>query len=130
MIPQEDMYYLVERFGDGSFSVTQEAGYMCIVIPNFCLPTGYNRESSDLLLRLQGGYPDIPPDMWWFNPPVLRADHSTIPQTESTEQYLGRGWQRWSRHLPPGLWRPGVDGLQNFFALLCKDLGKWVGGAI
>jgi hypothetical protein len=128
MLPQEDGKYLFERFGDGNFSVTQEADYTCIVVPGYALPAGYDREKSDLLLRLQGGYPDIPPDMWWFNPPVLRVDHSTIPQTESTEHYLGRGWQRWSRHLPQGAWQSGTDGLESFFALLRKELVRAVGG--
>lgn len=128
MLPLEDMKFLTERFGDGNFTVTPESGFTCVVIPGYGLPAGYAREKSDLLLRLQSGYPDVPPDMWWFHPAVMRADGSPIPQTEVTEQHMGRSWQRWSRHLQPGSWRSGVDGLEGFFALLRKDLTKWVGG--
>jgi Prokaryotic E2 family E len=127
MLPSVDTAFLEGRFGGGNFTITADAGYTCVVVPGFSLPEGYNSSQADLLLRLQNGYPDCQPDMWWFSPAVLKTDNTVIPNTDTTEQHLGRGWQRWSRHLPPGAWRPGIDGLESFFALLCKDLGKWVG---
>jgi hypothetical protein len=106
--------------------VSVEAGLTCIVFPSWPLPSGYDRESADLLVRLQAGYPDVPPDMWWFDPTVHFADGSTIPATEVQEQHLGRTWQRWSRHLVPDQWRAGIDGLENYLALICTDLSKAV----
>ena len=94
----------------------------------FVCPAGFDPEKADLLLRLQPGYPDVPPDMWWFDPPVRREDGQPIPQTEVIEHYLGRGWQRWSRHLPAGQWRSGIDGLESFLALLRKELERCVNG--
>jgi len=35
-----------------------------------------------------------------------------------TEQYLGRSWQRWSRHFAAGQWQSGVDGLESYIALM------------
>lgn len=94
----------------------------CIVIKDYPLPAGFDVKNSDLLIRLQPGYPDVPPDMWWFDPPARRADGRPIPATEVIEQHLGRGWQRWSRHLSAGQWRSGIDCLESYLALLNKEL--------
>ncbi len=98
----------------------------CIVFKDFQLPSGFNCEKSDLLIRLHPGYPDIPPDMWWFDPPARRADGRPIPATDVIEQHLGRGWQRWSRHFNSGQWRPGIDSLESFLALINRELKKSV----
>ena len=100
----------------------------CVLLPGWPLPAGYNRTSSDLLIRLQAGYPDVPPDMWWFAPFVLFSDGSAVPATEVREPHLGRTWQRWSRHLQADQWRAGIDGLETFLALICTDLDKHVEG--
>jgi len=130
MLPTNDIKYLTERVGNGRHTLTSEANMTCLVLGDFCLPEGFNHEKSDLLLRLQPGYPDLPPDMWWFDPPVHRADNQPIPATETIEHYLGRAWQRWSRHLSPGQWRAGVDSLESFFALLRKELEKSAPGGV
>jgi hypothetical protein len=96
----------------------------CVVLPAFALPPGFDRPQSDLLLRLNAGYPDVAPDMWWFDPPVKRADGQTIPATEVVEQHLGRSWQRWSRHFANGQWQSGIDGLESYLALIRKELGR------
>jgi hypothetical protein len=79
-----------------------------------------------LLLRLSPGYPDVPPDMWWFDPPVRLANGGSIPATEHIETHLGRAWQRWSRHFNSGQWKSGIDSLESFMALIRKDLSKYV----
>jgi len=83
MLPPADTQYLNERAP--GHAVSSEAGMTCVVIPRFDLPAGLTRRASDLLLRLSPGYPDIPPDMWWFDPPVLRVDGREIPCTQSRE---------------------------------------------
>jgi hypothetical protein len=130
LLPPDDVKYLAERIGNGSQTLTSEANMTCLIFHEFRLPAGFDREKSDLLLRLQPGYPDVPPDMWWFDPPVRRADGQPIRQTEIIEHYLGRGWQRWSRHLSAGQWRSGVDGLESFLALLRKELERSVPGSV
>lgn len=96
----------------------------CLLFRNFPLPKGYDSKNADLLLRLSAGYPDLPPDMWWFDPPVNRTDGQPIPQTNVIELYLGRNWQRWSRHLDATHWRAGIDGIENFLALLRRELER------
>ena len=96
----------------------------CVVLPGYILPSGYDRAASDLLLRLQPGFPDVPPDMWWFYPAIRRADGRAIPATEVIERHLGRDWQRWSRHFNAGQWRSGVDSLESFLALIRRELER------
>jgi hypothetical protein len=129
LLPPDDTKYLAERVGNGGHTLTSEANMTCLVFHDFHLSVGFDHDKSDLLLRLQPGYPDVPPDMWWFEPPVRRADGQPIPNADLIEHYLGRNWQRWSRHLTAGQWRSGVDGLESFLALLRKELERSVNGS-
>lgn len=119
-LPQIDQAFLADRKIEHCVSV--EAGMICVLLPGFKLPGGYTVAESDLLLRLSAGYPDVPPDMWWFDPPVRRADGAEIACTQVTESHLGRTWQRWSRHLQPGQWRSGIDSIESFIALVRTEL--------
>ncbi len=122
-LPQSDIDYLSQR--GKPFSVADEANMTCIVFPGYQLPPGLDRQTADLLVRLNPGFPDVPPDMWWFDPGVHYADGRTIPCTESIETYLGRSWQRWSRHLTAGQWQPGTDTMESFLALIYRDLERY-----
>lgn len=122
MLPAYDHKFLSERAG--SHSVAAEANMTCVVLPGFRLPDGLKPAQSDLLVRISPGYPDVAPDMWWFDPPVARADGQPIPATQVMERCLGRNWQRWSRHLAAGQWRSGVDGLETFLAIIRRELDK------
>lgn len=120
MLPPYDETFLNERYP--GWSQVQEGGLLCVILPQFPLPPGFTLSAADLLLRVSPGYPDIPPDMWWFEPFVCRTDGGTIAQTNSHESYLGRVWQRWSRHLDPGHWRAGVDSLESYLSLVNSQL--------
>lgn len=124
MLPAQDAKYLAERAPN--HTLAQDSNMTCIVIPQFRLPSGFNCAQADLLLRLSAGYPDVPPDMWWFDPPLRRADGQTIPATEVMEHHVGRSWQRWSRHFQPGQWQSGIDSLESFIALLRRELDRSV----
>lgn len=121
-LPQSDIACLAERAIQ--YSVSMEANMTCIVFPGYKLPAGYNTAAADLLLRLQPGFPDVPPDMWWFNPAIRLADGRVVQATEVTERHLGRDWQRWSRHFGAGQWRSGIDSLESFLALIRKELER------
>jgi hypothetical protein len=125
-LPERDVNYLAER-GLAS-EITTDQGMTCLVVKDWPLPTGLSPRQVDMLLRLAPGYPDIPPDMWWFCPQVTCGTGNSIQGTQVTEGYLGRTWQRWSRHLPAGVWRSGVDGLESFFAVIRADVASCVGG--
>lgn len=121
MLPAHDAEHL-KRFPGSTVSVT--GGMLCVLIPDFALPPGLNRSAADLLLRLAPAYPDVPPDMWWFDPEIRRKDGAEIPATQVKESHLGRQWQRWSRHFNPGQWKSGVDSLESLLALVRMELLK------
>ena len=123
-LPQFDIDQLARRRID--YAVASESNMTCVVIRAYALPPGYDRAQSDLLLRLSPGYPDVPPDMWWFDPPVKLAGGGSVQATESIEQHLGRSWQRWSRHFSAGQWQSGIDSLESFLALINKELVRCV----
>lgn len=119
-LPQSDIAYLTER--GVTHEIATEFGMLCVVMPRWPLPKGLDRDAADLLVRLSPGYPDVAPDMWWFSPAVHLANGADLPATNVVETYLGRQWQRWSRHFNNGQWQSGVDGLASFLALIRQDL--------
>ena len=125
-IPQSDITYLNER--GIAHEIVTESGMICVVMLQWALPSGLDRAAADLLVRLSPGYPDTPPDMWWFSPAVHLANGNALPATNVIQTYLGRQWQRWSRHFSNGQWQSGVDGLASFLALIRKDLEGSVPG--
>jgi Prokaryotic E2 family E len=122
MLPVIDQDFLQARSPNST--ILLDGGMICVVIPSFPLPAGLSQPQADLLLRLSPGYPDIPPDMWWFSPAITRTDGAQITATESQENHLGRIWQRWSRHLTAGQWRSGTDSLESYLALVRNELQK------
>lgn len=121
-LPPSDVSLLTER--GLVFTVASEANMICVVFPGFALPIGYDVCQADLLLRLSPGFPDVPPDMWWFNPAIRLADGRLVRATEVTEHHLGRPWQRWSRHFNAGQWRSGIDSIESFLALIRRELQR------
>ncbi len=121
MLPADDQAFLDDRFPGAT--VCTDGGMIAVIIPEFPLPAGFTQKQADLMLRLQPGYPDVHPDMWWFEPFVERVDGQVIQATEAREVHLERVWQRWSRHLQPGQWRSGVDSLESYVSLVRGELG-------
>jgi hypothetical protein len=125
-LPEADTTYLADR--KLPHSIALEGGMTCIVFPQWRLPAGYDRTSADLLLRLPPGYPDVPPDMWWFDPVVRLSNGQVIQAADAMELHLGRTWQRWSRHFANGQWKSGVDCLESYVALIQRELSRCAGG--
>jgi hypothetical protein len=123
-LPEADTTYLNER--GIPYEVANESSMTCVVLSRWPLPAGLDHQAADLLIRLSPGYPDVRPDMWWFDPPVRLADGTDLPATQVMEQYLGRSWQRWSRHFNNGQWQSGVDGLESLLALIRRHLERSV----
>jgi hypothetical protein len=119
-LPPEDIDALKRR--GMAYTVTEEGGMTCVMFPTYALPKGFKTQNSDLLLRLNPGYPDVAPDMWWFDPPVQRMDGASIQATEHFEHHLGRRWQRWSRHLTAAQWKSGIDSIESFLAIIQREL--------
>ncbi|UVO35741.1 hypothetical protein KUL72_30905 [Bradyrhizobium arachidis] len=58
MLPSHDIEYLNARAP--GHQVTAEGGVICVLVPSYPLPKGFDQEASDLLIRLAPGYPDFP----------------------------------------------------------------------
>jgi hypothetical protein len=120
MLPPADVEYLTRRWPD--HTLKQDGGMVAVLLPGFELPAGFEPRRVDLLLRLQVGYPIVQPDMFWVDPAVTLHGRAPVA-SGSREVYLGRTWQRFSRHLQSGAWRPDY-GVRNYLALVVSDLGR------
>lgn len=125
MLPADEAHLRDEGL---KFEEAEEGGFLCVVIRDYPLPAGYQIPVTDLLLRLPPGFPDAAPDMWWCDPVVRLADGRMPPAAESMEQYVGRTWQRFSRHFAGGQWSPTANGLAMFLAVIRRDFERGAGG--
>lgn len=120
-LPEADARFLnraqiaYRTFDDGS-------GMLNVELLDFELPPGLSASSANILFRLAATYPDTPPDMWWAIPHLRSAAGGVIAATEHLQTFDGRVWQRWSRHLDPSSWHPGVDSLESYVQLLRTEL--------
>jgi hypothetical protein len=122
-LPELDRDYLAEKEWD--FEVTADAGgTLYLVVHNFSFPR-YVPNGADLLIIIPASYPNAQLDMFWTNPDV-KLPNGDWPQAGTHhEEYVGRSWQRWSRHNTQQ-WRPGVDSLRSFFAAMRKEIDKGI----
>ena len=107
---------LLEEAGvalDRAMLHTEAGGWVFVVISNYELPAGFAPNRVELLVKLPPGFPDAAPDMFWVHPEV-RAPNGAVPKATSPERLLGKNWQRFSWHLAPGAWKPGVSELRDF----------------
>lgn len=112
--PAADAAFLADRYTAGEVAIA--GGMLCVMLPGWVLPAGFTAAAVDLLLRLPANFPDTQPDMWWMSPTVALSSGQPIAAADLIETHLGRTWQRWSRHLPAGLWNTGTDGIQTYLA--------------
>ena len=110
------------------YAVGVEGGFVTVVVRDFPMPAGLEPATSDLLLLLPPGFPDAGPDMFWLDPPVQVAGGSAVPGTDGRGTYVGRVWQRWSRHIG-NAWRPGIDQLATYLAYVRRCLDQAAGRA-
>jgi hypothetical protein len=84
---------------------------------------GFTPTSTDLLIRIPPQYPLAPLDMWYCAPSIRLVSTNGYPTAaDQFETFLGVSWQRFSRHLAGGSWKPGVDGLRTFFTFIFAEL--------
>lgn len=113
-LPEFDRDYLLDK--GYQFEEKIDANRNGLIIRNWLLPTGkFDMQTSDLLILIPNGYPEVRPDMWYFNPAILLApSNRPARQTQVNINFEGKAWQRWSRHYPANEWRSGVDGIHTY----------------
>lgn len=119
LLPAADRAWLTSRGFE--YVATLDGGFINVVIRSYPIPAGYDHAESDLLVRLPATWPDGKPDMFWFDPPLTRADRRIPDRANATTVVGGRKWQRWSRHIQSG-WRSGIDRLANYLAIVNRHL--------
>ena len=127
MLPERDILYLADR--GLAYEVSSDQGMTCVVVKDWPLPAGLSPGRSTCCSGLRPAIP-ISRRTCGGSARTSRATAARpIQATQVTEGYLGRTWQRWSRHLPAGVWRSGVDGLESFFAVIRADVAACVAGS-
>jgi len=115
-LPEFDRDYLLEKGYQFEEKIDISTGQKGLIIKHWILPVGkFNFQTVDLLVLIPNGYPEIRPDMWYFNPGiVLDSTNRPARQTEANINFAGLVWQRWSRHFPANEWRSGIDGIHTY----------------
>jgi hypothetical protein len=122
-LPEDDRDYLNEKGYE--FEVHEDGtGSLYVVIRRFVVGTAYVPAEANLMVILPAGYPNAQVDMFWTFPDVKLQNGSLPAASEHHHEYVGRNWQRWSRHFQG--WRPGVDSLKTFIAAVRKELQKGI----
>lgn len=122
-LPEDDQTFLKERGYDWSVHPGEsQEGFL--IIRNFDVSGGgFSPAVTDLMIRIPAQYNMATLDMWYCDPPIrLGATGQFAQASEVTESHLGRSWQRFSRHLPSGAWRPGIDSLRTFMPFIWREL--------
>ena len=111
-LPRRCRKYLADK--ELSFCEPSDGGVAAIIIDPWQLPPGkYDHDQVALLLLLPDGYPDAAPDMFYVHPWIKLQGSADWPNAAAVSHpFLGRDWQRWSRHWAD--WRPGIDGIQTW----------------
>lgn len=104
-------------------SQAQPDGWTFLIMPDYPLPEGLSPKTVQLLLKLPPGFPDAAPDMFWLSPQI-RTPTGVAPQGTSIETVIGAPWQRFSWHLNPGAWRPGISTLRDYLRCVRSRLEK------
>ena len=121
-LPEDDESFLVRKGYEWTLSDASDGGLL--VVKSYRVNGArYDRSETDLLLRIPAQYNMARLDMWWVEPHLRLRSGGNYPEAASTlENYLGKVWQRFSRHLPDGVWRAGVDGLPMFLTFINREL--------
>jgi Prokaryotic E2 family E len=103
--------------------VERDAQDRRLVLKGVPLPTGYSAAKANILIRIPPLYPESRPDMFWARPALTLATGQQ-PQATSLEQIDGDEWQRFSWHLAPNAWEPGISRLRDFVRAVLSRLHR------
>lgn len=120
LLPEVDEHYLVEK--GHKWEVVKGSDCLYLILRGVPVASSkYSRSTTDVMIRIPFGYPMAALDMFYVDPPLQMASGGYPQRADHFEEHCGRRWQRFSRHLPTA-WRPGVDGLRGFLALVFAEL--------
>src|SRR5690606_1280475 len=121
ILKSDEQFLSKKRLDD--YEITTEGSQTFLVIKNWQFPEAYTPRVADLMIILTPGYPMAALDMFWTSPDVKIAATGGWPQAcEHHKQYIGRNWQRWSRHFKG--WRSGIDDLKTFITSIEQEINR------
>ena len=116
-----DVRWLDEKGYVWSMSAQENNGLL--VLTDFRVDSSrYDRESVDLLIHIPAAYNDATLDMWYVWPHVKMRSGDEPDRAHVRQNWLGREWQGFSRHLPS--WRAGLDDLPRFMTFVVAELQR------
>lgn len=86
-----------------------DSAHGALLIPEFPLPSGWNRSETWVLILVPPGYPTTPPDNFYTDPGLRLASGSPPSNTSAGQRHAGRSCLMFSYHLESGDWWPGPE---------------------
>ena len=105
----------LKSMGFDTSTHVQPDNWTCVIIKCYPLPSGFSRDSSELLIRVPPLYPNGALDMFWLEESIRLAS-GALPANTSIESYVGRSWLRFSWH--PQNWDPAHSSLLTYLAFI------------
>lgn len=113
-MPEADREFLEAR--GLPWEAITEANIKWLLVHDFPVTNGYDREKVTAALMITAGYPDAQIDMVYFYPPLTRLDNKPI-KALANQNIEGKTYQRWSRHrTAQNPWRSGEDDVSTHLA--------------
>jgi hypothetical protein len=126
-LPSKDRIFLENK--GYSFREVSDGAAKGLIIDGFPVrPEGkFTVDRSSLLIILPMGYPDVPPDMFFFLPELKFLGTNSYPvKADQKPTHFQQVWQQWSRHAPASEWRVGKDGIQSYLQRVIAALNTAV----
>lgn len=123
LLPEDDQQFLnSHRYNWKVHPDGGQGGFL--IIEGFDVSGGgFGPSPTNLMIRIPAQYNMAQLDMWYCDPPIrIAATGQFATASEVTESHMNRTWQRFSRHLASGVWRPGIDSLRSFMPLIWREL--------
>ncbi len=115
ILPSKDRAYLDSK--GYAYRELNDGAQNGLIIDKFPVLPGnkFTVGESSLLIILPQGYPDVPPDMFYFSPEIKFSANNGFPDRANTvANHFQLKWQCWSRHAPANEWQIGVDGIHSY----------------
>lgn len=119
MTPFEQHLLELQRVCPGATATRLPSGAHLLTIPDYELPSGWNRERVTILFVAPPAYPAAQPDCFWVEPGAMRLANGVTPQGTNDSNPIPemgpRGtWFSW--HLQQ--WNPNRDTLTSYFRVI------------
>jgi len=102
---RKEIELLEKKYGE----IVYGPNYEWILIKEYKLPDGWNRDITPIFIIIPSGYPIIPPDNF-FVPSGFRLGSGAMPSNYSeSKSHLNQQWGVFSFHVQKETWSPSAD---------------------